>query len=317
MHFKESNIVSCRYVDDLYIFVKSVSEAEQIFFETINFLRSYDLILNEAKCVLLSKNSISVEDPDLNSLFQDAVDEISNQFEFGDFGVDYGAQMDWFGDTEGHQADEEQEKLDSIIELSATKVLFDSISKYPGHEESIERFCLPLFSKSKSKYALQHVLGDFKNRMSMAQIYCSYLMNFVNENEVFESLSDWLEDAKILEWQKMWVFAALLHVAPKSNRPIKAAISILKDANKHEALRAVAAIYVGYYGDASRRIYLNSLYQTSSDYIKAAIYFSSRKWPSVERKNANISWSGNSVLNKLITIGFQVEAEEKNISDLI
>ena len=34
--------------------------------------------------------------------------------------------------------------------------------EYPGHEESIERFCLPLFAKSGSDYAGDHVLGSFK-----------------------------------------------------------------------------------------------------------------------------------------------------------
>ena len=88
---------------------------------------------------------------------------------------------------------------------------------------------------------------------------------------------------------------------PNSDVPVKSALDILKG-NGHEALRAVAAIYVGRFGDAVRRKELISLYGTVSGYIQAAIYCSSRMWPGVERSNAKASWGSHSALNNLLTI---------------
>lgn len=77
---------------------------------------------------------------------------------------------------------------------------------------------------------------------------------------------------------------------------------IVLPANRHEALRAVAAVYVGRFGDLVRRKALISIYSTVSSYIQAAIYFSSRTWPAVERANAKASWGGHTQLNALLAL---------------
>ena len=100
-------------------------------------LRSYDLVFNEAKSIIMPKSSLITEEPDLEALFVDAVAEISDQVEDDDFDVDYGFQAEW----------EEEEVEEEDLELQATTILFDSLSDYPGHEENIERFCLPLFGE--------------------------------------------------------------------------------------------------------------------------------------------------------------------------
>jgi hypothetical protein len=197
--------------------------------------------------------------------------------------------------------DDEPSK-DEDLKLKATKLLFDSISDYPGQEENIERFCLPLFSKAGSDYAVEHVLDAVKKRPSMSQIYASYLSKFINAAEIQESLVNILDDASLTDWQRMWIIAALLQVKPKNDGPVKVALNLLKDANRHESLRAAAAIYVGRFGDLIRRKALISIYSTVSSYIQAAIYFSSRTWPAVERGNAKASWGGHTQLNALVSL---------------
>lgn len=288
------NVRSARYVDDMYLFVGSVDAAGHLLRELIPFLRSYDLVLNEAKSVVMPKEALITEEPDLEALFAEAVKEISSQVDDDDFDVDYGFQSEW-DEEEDDDVNEEE------LELQATKVLFDSIPEYPGQEENIERFCLPLFSKVGSDHAVEHVIDAFNKRSSMSQIYASYLSKVLSADEVHELLVDLLKDASLTDWQKIWVLAALSQTRPEDDGPVKAAFDLLKDANRHEALRAVAAIYVGRYGDHIRRKALISIYGTVSNYIQTAIYFSSRMWPGVERSKAKASWAHHSPLHSLLT----------------
>jgi hypothetical protein len=289
-------VASARYVDDIYVFVESVDAGDLLLRQLIPLMRDYDLVLNEAKSLLMPKGSLMTEEPDLEALFADAVAEISEQVDDEDFDADYGFQSEWDDDDpEGEPADEE------AFELEATKLLFDSVSTYVGQEENIERFCLPLFSAAGSDYAIEHVLSSFKTRPSMSQIYCSYLSKFLDDEDVCQYLIDLLDDVILFDWQKIWILAALLQVEPAGDAPVKAALDLLRDANRHEALRAVAAIYVGRYGDLARRKALSAIYATSSPYIQAAIYFSSRSWPAVEKANAKANWGGHGGLNALLT----------------
>jgi hypothetical protein len=146
-------VPSSRYVDDIYVFVKSVDSGDQLLRELIPALRGYDLVLNEAKSVIMPKSALITEEPDLETLFAAAVAEVASQVDDDDFDADYGFQSDW----DDEEVDEED------LELQATTVLFDALAEYPGHEENIERFCLPLFLKAGSSYAVEHVLNSFKN----------------------------------------------------------------------------------------------------------------------------------------------------------
>ena len=288
-------IPSARYVDDMYIFLKNVDEAEYLLRELIPTLRSYNLIINEAKSSIMPKTALMTEEPDLEALFSDAVKEISEQINEDDFDVDYGFQSEW----------EEEELGIEDLELKATTLLFDSIDEYTGHEENIERFCLPLFSKANSNYAIQHVMDSFKKRPSMSQIYAAYLAKFLYEENVVHFLLDILQFSIYSDWQKMWVLAALTQAASSDDGSVKSALTLLNDANRHDALRAIAAIYVGRFGDHTRRKALNKIYPNVSTYIQSAIYFSSREWPKVERQNAKANWGGHSDLHSLITIAMK------------
>jgi len=282
-------VPSARYVDDIYVFLKNVDAADQLIRQLIPTLRSYDLVLNEAKSVIMPKSAINTEEPDLEALFADAVTEIAEQIDTDDLDVDYGFQSEW----------DDEEPDEETLELRATTLLFDSLSDYPGHEENIERFCLPIFSKTRSEHAVKHVLDSFKKRPSMSQIYASYLANFLENEEVHELLLGILRDALPSDWQKLWVLAALSRVETSSDAAVKVAWDLV-DAKGHDALRAVAAIHVGQFGTHTRRKALTSIYGSVSNYIQAAIYYSSRVWPGVERSNARASWSGHGQLHSLI-----------------
>jgi hypothetical protein len=292
----EHGVPSARYVDDIYVFVKSMNAAGALMRELIPALRSYDLTLNEAKSRIILKSSLIAEEPDLEALFSDAVEEISSQIEDDDFDADYGFQSEW---DEDDDEDEDEESED--LELQATKHLFDSIEDYAGHEENIERFCLPLFAKASSNYAVDHVMDAFKKRPAMSQIFASYLANFLETDAVRTFLVGLLQDSSLVDWQKMWVLAALSQVPKATDAFVKVAMDMLKDGDRHDALRGAAAVYVGRFGEHPRRKALVALYGSVSPYVQSAIYFSSRNWPGVERSNAKASWGSHNPLNILIT----------------
>lgn len=292
----DHSVPSARYVDDVYIFVESVDAADRLLRELIPTLRSYDLVLNEAKSALLPKAALRAEEPDLEALFAAALEEISSQLEEEDLDVDYGFQSDWDDDLK-------DKKITGVgsLEIQATKSLFNSISQYYGQEENIERFCLPLFMKEESDYAVNHVLESIKLRPSMTQIYASYLSKFIGNSEINDKLVEFMSDNALVDWQKMWIIAALLRSQPKTDVPIQNALAILRDAQRHDALRAVAAIFVGTYGNLGRRKALMTIFPAVSPYIQAAIYFSSRNWPGAERSNARASWGNLGELNSLLS----------------
>ncbi len=302
----EWGVPSARYVDDVYVFVESYKEAHDLFQYLIAELRSYDLILNEAKTYILPKNLLVTEEPDLEKLFDEAIREISAQTKDEQFSDDYGFQMDW-EDDEGFDDDndsDEDEDVPADVELRATEILFDAIASYPGHEESIERFCIPIFQRVKSDYAINHVMIFFDDKPSMTQIYASYLASFIERREVMSFLSRELDDSGYSDWQCIWILAALLQSFDVDAEAIRVAYTILVDANRHEGLRAVAAIFVGKFGDFARRRSLITVYPTVSEYIKAAIYFSTMYWGAVGKRNARASWGAQGLLNRFITDGF-------------
>jgi hypothetical protein len=291
--FDEYGVPSARYVDDLYVFLESVEAADQLLHRLIPTLRIYDLVLNENKSVLMPKSALRTEEFDLEALFAAAVEEISSQIGYDNFDVDYGFQSEW----------EEEETDKEELELAATTILFDSLSDYPGQEENIERFCLPLFSKAGSYYALAHALDSFSKRPSMTQMYASYVAKFLDKSEVRKTLWGLLQDPSLTDWQKMWILAALSQASDHNDAGVKRAFTLFQDANRYDALRAVAAIFVGRFGDYARRKMLKAAYASVPQYIQAAIYFSSRRWPVAERNTAKASWASHTRLNRLITVG--------------
>lgn len=300
---KDMSVPSARYVDDMYLFIESVDHAERVLRDLIPALRSYDLSLNENKCKILPKNLLHTMEPDLDALFQAAVDEIAEQLDDDDFDADYGFQSDWEDEEEGTDDGETDAKLPT--ELAATISLFDSIDKYPGQEENVERFCLPLFAKANSDHAVAHVRESFKKRPAMSQIYSAYLAKFLDNAELRAFVGSLLSDASLADWQRMWIVGAMMQAPEPTDDEVKLALDIARDGTRHDVLRAVAAYYVGRFGDHARRTAIRTSYAQVSNYVQAAIYASSRHWPGVERSNAKASWSGHGALHTLLTVAMK------------
>lgn len=295
----DNNYPSSRYVDDIYVFVSTAREAEVVVRQVVAFLRSYDLVLNEAKSIVMPKSALVTEEPDLEALFDAAVEEISGQLEDEDFDVDYGFQSSW-------SDEEDEEESSEDLELQATQVLFDSIGEYAGHEEKIERFCLPLFSRSMSDYAVEHVISVFSRRPAMGQIYASYLATFITSGAVAKFFVSAIKDSTLTDWQRMWLVAGLFTGVSHSDAVTKSVFELFNDPGRHDALRAIAAIFVGRFGDHARRKALTTAYvSATSAFLRAAIYFSTRYFLPVDQSKAKTSWGNQGYLNQLLTIAMK------------
>jgi hypothetical protein len=76
-------------------------------------------------------------------------------------------------------------------------------------------------------------------------VYAHYLSQFVDRPKVSRFLEGRLKDSTNYDWQKMWVIAALMQRKKGSGDAVASAWSILEGGLRHDALRAVAAIFVG------------------------------------------------------------------------
>lgn len=295
--FKDLKVPSVRYVDDIYAFVPSIAKAEEMMRELTRKLRDYDLSLNEAKSRLLNSKSLIIEEPDLEKLFSDATDELKGE----DIDSDYGFQSEW---DDGE--DEDDGQADDLT-LSATIVLFDSIGEFPAHVEKIERFCLPLFAAAGSDYAVDHVLAAFSRRPAMSQIYCSYLSHFLESKEVRRSLQALLTDDELhYDWQRMWILASLMTPEKSTDDVVSAALRIYKDGQRHEALRAVAAVFVAKHGTFMRKKELSDNYGISgSTYLQTSVLYGARYFQSAARRAAVKSWAGQSTTHSLVAKGIE------------
>lgn len=293
---KDSGCQSARYVDDVYIFCRSMDEAGAVVGNVIRELQNYDLTLNEQKSAILRKHLLATEEPDLEALFAKAVEEVHDNL--ADVGGGYGFQSNW--DVEEEAAPHAED-----LKLIATQDLFNAVAEFDGQEEKIERFCLPIFAAVSSDYACQHVMENFFDRPAMTQIYAWYLSKFIEEEEVRTFLCEALVDQRLTYgWQRMWVVAALLSdkvgLLYDYDSEVKACLSMMKQ--EHDAVKAVFGIFACRWGGFPRRKAIFNDYGNYSEYVRAALLFGAQFFPVQEKDNALKAWGGHSQLHELIAM---------------
>ena len=293
--FADISVPSVRYVDDIYVFMPTLKDSDLLLRRLTAGLRLYDLSLNEMKTYVLQSNALLAEEPDLEELFKSAVEEVREQLDDSEFRADYGFQTDWMDEEDDHEKEE-------ALELKATESLFKSLSEFPLHQEKIERFCLPVFALGSSPIAIGHVLDNIEKMPAMTQLYCTYLGRFLDEGAVGERLEKvLLEDRVHFDWQKMWLLAALLNRNAAPDSLVKYCMEIVQSSSTHDALRAVAAIFVGKFGSYPRRRSLTAEYTNiGSPYVQTAILYAARFFITAERRNAVTKWSGHGDLHRLV-----------------
>jgi len=297
-YISDRRIPSVRYVDDIYIFFKSHEECDRFIGGLYGELRKLDLNLNEAKSCITTPTEILTSDPDLDSLFSKAVQEIESLYEEGRYEeiyTDYGFQTIWV------EYDLEENK--NVIELHATKILYDELNKYPNNTEEIERFCLPMFSAFNSDHALDEVLNKVETTPSMSQIYFSYLSNFLTNDKVTSKIESVLSQMKLqFEWEYLWALACAIKLEKASDSLVSSFLNISQNST-HESVIALALIAAAKHGDYDRqKTVVEMLQRTQSEYIRGAILFSSRYMHKSLRKITIDLLENQSSFYKMISI---------------
>ena len=113
-----------------------------------------------------------------------------------------------------------------------------------------------------------------------------------------------------MDWQRMWTLAALAQAGGPVIDAVKNSLALLESGERHNTLRASAAIYAGRFGDHAARIKLTRLYSGLPTYVQLAIYYSSRNWPSAEKRTAKSSWGDHSHMHFLLTTALNARAKK-------
>ena len=103
------------------------------------------------------------------------------------------------------------------------------------------------------------------------------------------------------DWQIMWIIASLVQSDNLQNRTVNAIFRLLRDPARSISLRALCAIAIGKHGSPGNRRNLRHHYSDEpSEYVRSAILFSTRYFPTPERRTCLSAWSVHSPINSLI-----------------
>lgn len=279
-----------RYVDDMIIFFDNFIDAAHHKITLGSWLRNDGLNLNENKTRIYKMNELIREENEIDELFENAKEETHTIID------------SIYGELELDSVD------DIDMEHDAVKRLFDLEEVSLRTREKIDNFCIPVFRMLGDDYPAKYILSSFIKRPHMARLFSKYMGEMIGINEdlrkTFERLSN--PENKMFDFQKMWLYSALLEASSLTNSTVQNAVIDLKNFNRHVALRAVCAVLIGRYGSASHKRMLRNHYsEEQSDYVKSAILFSSQYFNKDEKNACLRAWSNHNETNALISLAIK------------
>lgn len=298
-YLKVNNLKFFRYVDDYWIFFSTLEEAEKALVDMCTYVRKDGLYLNEYKTKIIETQKLHHEETEVDRMFDKAKEEYapwvgpSSYYDsFEPFEIDYISAMEQ--------------------EISATIDLYLSCVEDDNLAEKIEKFCLPIFASFKSTVAVQGSINSILQRPHLTDKYSQYLTALfdVDSNIIEEVEKMFLENKLIYEWQMMWILGMFYHSKKLSMRMVDKAYSILIDYNISQAVRAICALIVSKHGDGPKRRFIRNHYSSEpSTYVKEAILYSTKFFPSPDDRNSCIKvWETHSDINRLIALALRKEA---------
>jgi len=288
-------IPSIRFVDDLYLFFPTKLAAQKGLVELCGVLRTEGVNLNERKTSIDNSDDLIEEETELDCLFALAKQEIRDTELPVLIESQYGFQTAWVsGET----------ILEPLqIELQAVENLYLNGITDAHTSEKVERFCLPYLAQVENEVAIERSLENIRLRPYQSKVYCNYLMYFIKDNtELAESMGAIVGDQDIpYDWSLIWPITVLTEANTVSTSNVDIAIQIIHDMNRIESLRSTAVFLVAKHGTAAQRRVLRTHYDSEpSQFVRGAILFASRYFPTDERNACIRAWSIHSSINSLI-----------------
>lgn len=288
-------IPSIRYVDDLYLFFPDELSARRGLFYLCKVLRSEGLSVNESKTKTLRSHELIEEETEVDHLFADAKEEIRGTAFPHSVESQYGFQTIWLpGELVLEPAQ---------VELQAVEHLYTEGTQDVARAEKVERYCLPYLGRIGNAIAVDRSLRSILTRPHMARVYCNYLLHFVaDDTEVSRQLESVVASPEMpYDWSLIWPIAALTEATSVSSRTVDGVIQILQDVDKSDALRSASVFLAARHGTVGQRRMIRHRYESEpSAFVREAILFASRYFPTNERNSCLRAWGSHSVTNSLI-----------------
>jgi hypothetical protein len=264
-----ADIPSARYVDDIYIGFPSESAARRGLGSLIERLRKGGLHLNEYKSKIMSANDVISEETAIDRLFDEIRKEVENDKTYARASP-YGFEVEW--------EEEEEEDNEEDLENASVERLMTNIGDYPNHEDQIEKFCLPILRSAASDSAVDYVVHRLKEKPHQTRLYLSYISRFVRSNrDVVDALEALVSDETVLDYQRMFLLAALLRARVGDRSTVNTALQWLHNPRIAKETRAMAVIFAAKHGIAQQKRTVRTSYEDEpSDYVRSAILFSAK-----------------------------------------
>lgn len=296
--FAVRNVPSARYVDDIYAFYPSIESARIGLIELTRTLRHEGLHLNESKTGIFETSSLLFEETELDRRFQVAREELeAEQYEYSP----YGFELIW--------SVEEEDTDEGERELQAVEALYSQVNEVEeGISEKIDKFCLPIFASSGYDIAVERALEGMVLRPHLSGLYSTYLSAVARMNSsIFTEIEQTFQNSQLpYDWQLMWFIALLIRADTLQVSTVNSAFRILRDMSRSEALRGLCSILISKHGNAGHRRNVRNQYaDDTSSYVRSAILFSTRYFPTPERRTCLGAWGGHSDTNSLIARAVQ------------
>jgi hypothetical protein len=293
-----TDVLSARYVDDIYMGFSSEAEARKGLASLIETLRKDGLHLNEYKSKIIPADEVIQEETAIDRLFDEIRNEIEDDEAYARVSP-YGFEVEW---EEEEIDDEDDENGDEELQNAAVERLMDNIGDYPRQEDQIEKFCLPILRSAQSDCAIEHVLENLKNKPHQTRLYFSYVSAFVRtEQDVVDALEELIADDTVSDYQRMFLLAALLRAETVKRATVNTALQWLQNRTVAKETRAMAAIFAAKHGAAQQKRTVRTSYEDEpSDYVRSAILYSSKHLTTVEKKTCKRAWGGHNPINALI-----------------
>jgi hypothetical protein len=294
-HCELVEILSARYVDDIYMGFSSESAARQGLATLIETLRKDGLHLNEHKSSIMSADELIQEETAVDRLFNEIREEVEDDETYARASP-YGFDVEWEEDEDEDDLDEED------LENAAVERLMGSIEEYRGREDQIERFCLPILRSAASDSAVEYVLERLTRKPHQTRLYFSYISTFVRSDpDVCEALERLVVDETVSNYQRMFLLAALIRARRVERATVNAVLQWMNNPLVAKETRAMAAIFASKHGVAVQKRTVRTSYENEqSEYVRSAILYASRYLSLAERRTCKRAWGGHSAINTLI-----------------
>jgi hypothetical protein len=291
---KSKDIKFLRFVDDYWMFFEDENSAKLFLVEIARYIRKEGLSLNESKTKIKPIKDFIFEETEIDRLFESIKNSFIHNVHVQD-STNYGF---------------EPFDIDVIPEDAEFKAIVEVYQKrYKDYNliEKIDKFCLSYLAKYNSDIALNDVMESIVERPHLMRYYSQYLGSLAKHGntQVYVRIEKLFLTNKLLyAWQKMWLYNVLLESQSITDKMLNHISRVLHDVKEHESVRAICAIIIGKYGDGAHRRVLRNHYTTEiSEYVKDAILYATKYFPSADDRHACItSWRKHSPIRELIAI---------------